>query len=110
MLAVHRHDVRAVLPRRRHHQLTGAHQRLLVGKGDAPSQTDGRQRGFQSHATHHGGDHGVGFLRLCRRQQALRPRQHLDIRVPQTLPQLCRRVLVIKHRKARGEFPRLRFQ
>ena len=109
MLAVHRHDIRAVFLRGGHHQLSGAHQRLLVGQGDAPPKADGRQRRLQSYAAYHGGHHRVSLLRLCRRQKALRPRQHLDIRIAQTLPQLLRRGGVIKHRKARAELPRLRF-
>ena len=81
VLAVHRNDLRAVLFGGGHHQLTGTHQRFLVGKGDAPSKADGSQGGFQPHAAHHGGHHGVGFFHLCRRQQTFCSGAHLDIRI-----------------------------
>ena len=85
-------------------------QRFLVGKGDAPAKADGGQGGFQPHAAHHGGHHGVGFFHLCRRQQTFCSGAHLDIRITQTAAQRTCRIVIVKHRKARVEFPRLRFQ
>ena len=110
VLAVHRNDLRAVLFGGGHHQLTGTHQRFLVGKGDAPSKADGSQRRFQPHAAHHGGHHGVGFFHLSRHQQTFRSGAYLNIRITQAAAQRICRIVIVKHRKARVEFPRLRFQ
>ena len=69
MLGVHRNDLCAVFLRRLHHDLSGADQRLFVGKADALSGPNGSQRGLQSHHTHHGGDDAVGIGHGGRFQQ-----------------------------------------
>ena len=110
VLAVHRHDLRAVLRRRGHHQLAGADQRLLVGQRDALALFDGRQRGLQPHAAHDGGDHRVRLGHGGGSQKAFLPCHDLYSGAPEPLFQLQRRIFVIQHRKARHELPRLPLQ
>ena len=73
MLGVHGHDLRAVLLRLGHHQLSGADQRFLVGKTDPLLCPDGSQRGLQAHHAHHSGDDAVHALQRCRADQSLFP-------------------------------------
>ena len=64
MLAVHGDDLRAAAVRLVHHQLAGAHQRLLVGQGDGFMGLDGVDGGRQSGKAYHGGQYhinGDGF-------------------------------------------------
>ena len=96
MLRIHRHDLGAVLVRRVHHQLSGTHQGLLVGKADALFLPDGSQCGPQAHHAHHGRDHEV---RLGDRSGVLQSRktaQYLRVRIRQAQGQvLCS--LFIRH-------------
>ena len=110
VLRIHRHDLGAAALRLRHHQLAGAHQRLLIGQSDALFLPDSRQRGFQSNAAHDGGDHRVRLRQHRRLQKPLRPLRHPDIRVGQPQPQLSRRRPVIQHRQLRMELSSLLLQ
>ena len=109
VLAVHRHDLRAELLRRVHHERARAHQRLLVGQRDALALFDGGKRGLQTDHADHGGHHCVGVLRRRGGKQTLHTGEHLRFRVPQALAQFGSRRFVIKHGKTRAKLPRLLF-
>ena len=110
VLTVHRHDLRAVFLRRVHHQLTGAHQRFLIGQRDAFAFLNCRQCGTQPHAAHHGSHHRVRLGHSGGSQQALLPCHDLNAGPPQPFFQRQRRIFVIQYRKARHILPRLLLQ
>ena len=62
VLRIHRHDLRPVFLRRVHHQFTGTHQRLLVGKTDAFFLFNGRKGGSQTYHAHDGGNDSLCLL------------------------------------------------
>ena len=108
MLRVHGNNLRAVLFRLCHHQLTGADQRLLVGKADALAGPDGRQRGLQPHHAHYGGDDTVHLHQRCRLFQPPVSVTHADIAVfAQQSFQGNGRFLGGHHRQLRRKLPAL---
>ena len=107
MLAVHRHDLRAIAVGGGHHQLPGADQGLLVGKGDALALPDGGQGGLQPHHAHDGGEDGVGLGQRGRRQQPLLPREDLRLRVRQADAELRRRLFVRQNGQVGMKLPHL---
>ena len=110
MLRIHRHDLRTVFLRLRHHQLPGAHQCLLVGQGDALFPADGRKRRLQAHTAHDRRDHGVAVGQLCRRQEALHAAHNLYMQIRKPFPQLPGGVFLKHGSKARTKLPCLLLQ
>ena len=109
VLAVDGHDLRAAAFRRVHHKLTRADERFLVGKRDALFLLNGGKRRLEADHAHHGGHDRVGVLRRGGGQKSLHAGEDLDLRIRKARAKLARRVLIIKHGKARAKFPRLLF-
>ena len=109
VLRVHRYDIHPAAVGLVHDQLAGADQRLLIGKGDALTGMDGRQRGTQTHDTHHCRDHRIRGRQRGRFHQALHAGGHPDGGIRQRKAQLFRRLGVHHDRKLGLELAALRF-
>ena len=107
VLRVHGQDLRAEIPGLLHYQLSGTHQGLLVGQGDALALPDGGHGGPQPDHPNHRCEHSVGGGQLRRLQQALHPGGHPHRSVRQPDPQVGRRPLIHHNRQLRLELPNL---
>ena len=85
VLAVDGQDGRVVLLCQRQYQLTGYHQRLLVGQGDGLLGLDGVNGGRQSGEAYHRGEHHVDGTGLDNLVERLR--SGIDLHVGQVVHQ-----------------------
>ena len=110
VLTVHRDDLRSGQLRSIHHQLTGAHQCLLVGKGDALFLADGRKSGLQAHHAHNGCYHRVCLREGCRLGKGLKATQNTGGRIRKADGKIPCRRLVGHDRQSGFEFSCLGFR
>ena len=107
MLGIHRHDFRAALFRRRHHQLSGAHQGFLVGKSNAFFRLDGRQGWTEAHHTHNGGDDGLCLVHGGSLNETIHAAANCNTGAGQALFQFVCRLRIHHHAQLGLKFPGL---
>ncbi|MPM57528.1 hypothetical protein SDC9_104350 [bioreactor metagenome] len=110
MLRIHRDNFRPVPVRRVHHQLPGAHQRLLVSQRDALSLFNGGQRRPKAHHAHHGGHHCVRSVNRRRFQKPLGSGNDFYVQISDPAAKFLRGRRVIQRHKTRQKLPRLPLQ